>query len=124
MGNWQPKLIPRKTLNGRRKTEIVDDYGWNTDEEDVPSTTFTVENAGVHPVTGYELQALPEGYRDKKAFKVYTTTLLRTVNEGSTDLADEVEADPGIWCKVVKVEDWTYTVQSHYLAYVVEVNER
>ena len=119
---WSPRLIPRKTLNGIRRVQSIDQYGRVSDSLD--ETPFIIENAGVHPITGWELQTLPDGYRDKKAFKVYTTTELRSVMEGTNNLADLVEAQPGVFCTVIKVEDWNYNVQGHYLAYVVEVNER
>lgn len=121
MATWKPKLIPRKTLNGRRLTQSVDEFGLPTDSAPV---TFDVENAGVQPVTGNQLDVLPEGYRDRKNYRVYTTTPVFTAEEASSNLADEIEAYPGVWCKVIKVEPWGYGLQSHYLAYVSEVNER
>lgn len=120
MATWKPKLIPRKTLNGRRRTQTVDEFGLPTESE----TTFTVENAGVQPVAGNQLDVLPEGYRDRKNHRVYTTTPVFTAKEATNGLADQIEAYPGVWCDVIKVEPWDYGLQSHYLAYVSEENER
>jgi len=121
MGTWSPRLIPRKTLNAKRVTGGVDADGYPIDDVDV---AFTVENASVQPVTGYSLQAVPEGYRDNRVVRVYTTTEVLIGDEGTDLKGDQIEFEPGRWGRVVKVEPWQVGVQSHYLAFVVEVNER
>ena len=85
---------------------------------------FTIENASVQPVTGYSLQAVPEGYRDNRVVKIYTTTEVVIGEEGTTLKGDQIEFETGRWGRVIKVEPWQVGVQSHYLAFVVEVNER
>lgn len=121
MATWKPKLIPRKTLNGRRRTQTVDEFGLPVDD---PVVAFTVENAGVQPVPGNQLDVFPEGYRDRRTYKVFTTTPVFTAKEATSGLADQIEAYPDVWCDVIKVEPWDYGLQSHYLAYVSEENER
>lgn len=121
MATWGPTLIPRKTLNGRRRTQTVDEFGIASEDTEV---TFTVENAGVQPTTGDQQSTLPEGYRDSKSYAVYTTTPVYTAEEATSNLADQIEVRDGIWCDVVKVDVWDYGLQSHYLAYVSERNER
>lgn len=121
MATWGPKLIPRKTLNGRRSTQTVDEFGLTTDSS---PTSFTVDNAGVQPVPGDQLDVFPEGYRDRRKYKVYTTTPVFTVEEGSNKLPDQIEVETGIWCDVVRVESWGYGLQAHYLAFVAQENER
>lgn len=120
MASWGPKLIPRKTFNARRREEVTDEFGL-VDETYV---SFTVDNAGAQPVTGYESSALPEGYRDKNVYKVFTTTYVRPSEEGTENYADQIEVEGGKWFTVIKVQNWSYGLQSHYLAYVVEENER
>jgi len=121
MATWQPKLIPRKTLGGRRQTQTVDEFG-------IPTTSapvlFDIENAGVQPVSGHEMNTMPEGYRDRKMYKVFTTTPVFTAVEGSDNLADKIETVSGVWCDVVRVQAWSYGIQSHYEAYVAQENER
>lgn len=121
MSIWSPQLIPRKTLNAKRLTGGVDPDGYPIDDVEAP---FIVENASVQPVTGYALQAVPEGYRDNRVVKVYTTTEVLIADEGTTLKGDLVEFETGRWGRVIKVEPWNVGVQSHYLAFVVEVNER
>ena len=120
MALWNPKLIPRKTLNAMRRTQTLDSFN-------LPSTgsvALTLDNCGVHPVSGQEMQAMPSGYRDRKIYKVYTTTPVYPAEEGTDQYADLIEVKTGIWCSVIKVEEWEYGLQSHYLAYVAEDNER
>ncbi len=121
MGSWNPKLLPRRTFAGRRIAQVLDEF--NIPSEDI--TPFTVEQANAQPVTGHHLEVLPEGYRDKKVYKVYTTTLVKSVEEVTEDYADTIEVLPSEWFKVIKVEPWQgYGLQSHYLAYCVKENER
>jgi hypothetical protein len=121
MGSWNPKLLPRRTFNGRRVSQTLDEFN-------IPSeatVAFTVEQANAQPVTGHHLEVLPEGYRDRKVYKVYTTTPVYSAEEGTDQFSDEIEVLPGEWFKVIKVEAWQgYSLQSHYLAYMAEVNER
>lgn len=117
---WRPKLLPRKTLNAKHVEQVKDEFNRVTTQE----TPFSVENASAHPISGDKAKALPEGYRDKKAFQVYTTTPVEPAREGTDILHDLIETRTGVWCKVVKVEEWTSGLQEHYLAYVTEENER
>lgn len=121
MGPWAPRLIPRKIFNAKRLTGGVDSDGYPIDDVEVP---FTVENASFHPVSGYALQAVPEGYRDSRVGKIYTTTETLIADEGTDLKGDLIEFETGKWARVIKVEPWNVGVQTHYLAYVVEVNER
>lgn len=119
MTDWRPKLIPRKTLNGKRRTETLDAYNIAT----VVEATFTVENAGVQPATGSQMLTVPSGYRDKVAYALYTTTEILPLVEGSDQYADQVEVN-GKWFTAVRVAPWSYGIQSHYEVMLVEVNER
>lgn len=47
-----------------------------------PSSPFSVL-ASIQPLTGRELEALPEGMRTRGRFKMYTEAVLRTVQECS-----------------------------------------
>lgn len=123
MGNLKSILIPRKTLNARRLTQTLDAYNRPTHTP----ANFTVENATIHPVSGWEANALPQGYRDRKLFKVFTTTKLIPAEEGSSNSGDLVEIaqdDLTLWCRVVRCQSWQNGVQSHYEAFVVHENER
>lgn len=109
MSLWRPSSIPRFTYTARRYTQVMDAYN-------IPSTTFVefpVEEAGApQPVIGENQVVLPEGFRNKDLFRIFTTTDVRGVNEGSSERPDLIFIFTH-WYTVVKVHDWTYGVRSH-----------
>ena len=121
---WKPRLIPKRTYQGSRRTQTIE-RGRVTG---ITSTSFTVEDASYHPIKGFEQNTLPSGYRDTEAYKIYSTTKMYPAIEGTDNLADQItlvrQDGSTLLTEVVKVEDWHYNVQGHYLAYVVKVNER
>lgn len=124
MGSFAPRLIPRKTLQGKRLTQMLDSHNLPLPPKEVE---FTIENAGVQPVPGYEANALPSGWRDRKIFKLFTTTKVEPAEEGtdsSGDLVEVVVDGESLWCRVMRVKPWTYGIQSHYEAVLVHENER
>lgn len=120
MASWRPRLIPRKVLQGYRKTASVDEDGAPLPENEIP---FEIENASYQPAKGNDLLAVPSGYRDTVIYRVFTTTPLKSVEEGSDGLADEIEI-LGKRYKVIKLSNWDVGVQSHYEALVSQLNER
>lgn len=120
MASWRPRLIPRKTYQGRRMGVSLDAYGLPTDDAPV---LFDVENASAQPLPSNERMALQEGYRNKRCWRLFTTTTLTAAEEGSTSLGDQVEIN-GHWCDIIRVDDWDVGVQTHYEAICVEENER
>ncbi len=61
--------------------------------------------ASVQPVTGRDLQRMPEGLRTRELVKLYTTTQLRTADEGAGTVADRFAYRGATW-EVQTVEDW------------------
>lgn len=120
MSNFTPRLIPRKQFNAKRESETLDAYNLPT----FTSTTFTIENAGLQPITGEDARATSEGYKDKEIYILYTTTELKGPEEGTSNRGDLVEIEAGKWARVLKVEPWQYGLQSHYKAKLVVENER
>lgn len=120
MALWQPQLIPRRILRAMRITLEYDEYN-------MPSETisyFQVENAGVQPASGKSTNPTLDGYRNKQVFKIFTTTPVRTADEGDRSvIADRIEIYPNRWFAVIAVADWSVGVRSHYEATVVEVNK-
>lgn len=115
MAIWRPTLIPRKTLQATRQTIVYDDYNRPTETE----LPFEAENAGVQPVSGNERKVLPEGLRDKISYRIFTSTPLEGLKEGTTNSGDRVMLY-GDWFRVVRVEIWDTGVQSHYNAVCVK----
>jgi hypothetical protein len=69
-------------------------------------STLTVV-ASVQPLTGKQLQRLPEGLRAKELKAFITQTLLRTVSESEGTPADVVEVPGEGFYQIEKVEDWS-----------------
>lgn len=67
------------------------------------STSTLSITASVQPVTGRELERLPEGMRTTEVVKLYTTTALRTADSGDPD---HISID-GETYEVQLVERWT-----------------
>ena len=66
--------------------------------------------ASVQPMSGKDMEMLPEGRRGSQAVKIYTSTQLRTVDDANPA---EVQAF-GSAFELVTVEPWQSNVISHY----------
>lgn len=77
-------------------------------------STFSIV-ASIQPVTGRDLQTLPEGQRAEETRVVYTTTELRT--RTATVEPDTLSIDSETWA-VTKVERWQAFGGTHYRAMV------
>lgn len=75
-------------------------------------STFVIQ-ASVQPVTGLELQALPEARRNSQVVKFYTDTLLLTASPDGATNPDILEAF-GFDFEVFEVQPWQSNVISHY----------
>jgi hypothetical protein len=78
---------------------------------------FTIE-ASVQPLSGKELENLPEGRRKRAAFKLFTDTSLRTVNQENPDLvrlesASQTQGTEEVY-EVITVAHWNNAVLPHY----------
>ena len=124
MTQWTPKLIPKTTFQGSRQEQVVDEDGIVTRT----TTSFIVESASYQPITGIAQNTVPEGFRDSEIYKVYTTTKVLSSQEGSDQLADQIDIirkdGVVVTTEVVKVEPWDYNIQGHYCAMVAKINER
>lgn len=90
--------------------------GTRTNGRYTPGATSTFDiTASVQPVTGRDLQSLPEGQRAEETRIVYTTTELRT--RTATVDPDSISIDSETWA-VVKVERWQAFGNTHYRAFV------
>lgn len=119
-GLFSPRLLPRKTFTAEITTVTLDEFNLETEATE----QFTLENCGLHPVTGWTLNTLPEGYRDKRAWHLYTTTPVSFIVEGENTKPLRVQVKPNLWAVAIKAEDWEYGLQSHTKLTLVEENER
>lgn len=69
-------------------------------------TSFELEGS-LQPMRGHELLVLPEGQRGQARWKIYTTTLLQTIDEDTSTPADRLEVD-GKDLVVVKVQAYQH----------------
>lgn len=53
------------------------------------ASTFTI-SASVQPLMGDDMQLIPEGFRQRKTRKAYTTTKLNTVDQDTETPEDEI----------------------------------
>lgn len=113
---FKPKLIPRLELKCKVITKATTGSGWPEDRvEDIPN----LENCGVQPITGWQINALPEGLRNSAKYRLYTTSELSHYEEREGAPIMKVEWDSK-WWEVREVRKWNYGVQSHYEAILVE----
>ena len=73
------------------------------------------QRGNIQPLTGKELQQLPEGDRQREAKKIYTAFALQN--------GDVVRAG-GVDYEVQAVEDWTAFALPHFKARLVRIEEQ
>lgn len=78
-------------------------------------STFSII-ASVQPVTGRQLQDLPEGQRGTETIAIYTRTELKT---RSADSEPDLVDNEGVPFEVVRVERWRAFSDVHYRAYAM-----
>ena len=81
-------------------------------------TTLT---GSLQPLSPRDLQVLPEGYRVKQGYKLYTDLKLNTVRESGSKLADRVTAY-GETFVVMSTERWNGTDLPYYKALLLLEN--
>jgi len=93
-----------------------------TDGRFVPGTPTTSSiEATVQPANGRDMQTLPEGERQKRGIKLYTTTLLYLADQDAKRLADRI-AYEGESFEVRHVEEQPRIIP-HYKALALRVDE-
>jgi hypothetical protein len=80
-------------------------------------TTFTIR-ANVQPVPAIVMETLPEGYRTKSAFILYTNTELLTAEDNNNN--PDIVLLYGKRYFVTKKEIWQNTILAHYEIIVVK----
>jgi len=78
--------------------------------------------ASLQPLAGDELETLPEGLREKGAYRLYTDFALRAENQQAETIGDKVTLF-GKEYLVVFVEPWQNNVIPHYKAIVSEADD-
>lgn len=74
----------------------------------------------IQPLSGKEMDSLPEGRRERASYVLITTTPMRGVEPGTNP--DEVLAF-GAWCEVYKCEPWQSGILPHYRCILQKLND-
>ena len=77
------------------------------------STSTLSVIASIQPVTGYDLENLPEGQHSENVRHVYTTTELKARQDGFAP--DKFAIDSETW-EVWRLERWEDGAETHYRA--------
>lgn len=105
-------LLDAANLQGRRKTFTSNPDSVFDNDGTYSYTTFDVENSSVQPLSDRNQLLLEEGIREYEAYTVYTTTPLKTVQEATQELADQIYID-GLagynWYTVLKARKYSIT---------------
>jgi hypothetical protein len=72
---------------------------------------FTIQACSLQPETGYTLNTIPEGYRTKGVYSFWTTTPVRTLEQGTDQLSDQIKIN-GQWFSILRSQPW---VESDFL---------
>lgn len=76
----------------------------------------------IQPLSGKEMDRLPEGRRERASYTLYTTTAMRGVDTVAQTNPDEVLAF-GRWCEVFKAEPWQSGILPHYRCILQQLND-
>lgn len=103
-----------KTGPGTYTVTRTTDGGHDSKGRAVAGSASTFEiTASVQPMSGRDVQLLPEGYHGKETQKLYTTTALVAVD--ASNEPDEVSIGGENW-KVIMVKHWEAFGSDHYKA--------
>jgi hypothetical protein len=114
--------LGRRTLSCVRPGGAYDTNGRWTEGSSAP---FTIEGS-VQPIRARDLESLPEGRRAGAAFRVYTDTRLRTVDDKAQKNPDRLTfrvpsfdtTAPLLTYEVIAVFEWQNGIVPHYKAIV------
>lgn len=84
-------------------------------------TTLTVEG-NMQPLSGYEMQMLPESFRSRESRKLYCVAPVYSIREAESKEPDIVEAD-GKDFEVHKVKQYQMGVLDHFEATLIRVEQ-
>lgn len=116
MANRRSGLIPRRNLQGRRITEVRNDFN---EVVSLTPTTFTLQNCTVQPYVGLDTMAGQDGFNNVTAYTIFTDTKVSAGKEGTNNKPDEIMVN-GAWCRVIKVKPWQNGLIPHYEIVVIE----
>ena len=78
--------------------------------------------ASVQPATGKDMQNLPEGRRNGAVFAVYTSTEIKTAEQGPSPTKADQLVIGGVRYEALHVEPWQNNVIPHYRALFARIS--
>ena len=114
LNNFQ--LLDTVVLTGRRKVFVKDVNSPFSNAGVYSYVSFNIENASAQPISNNNNNSnqllLADGIREYEAYTIYTSTLMKSSEETTTELADQVQLN-GIyglnWFTVVKSKKHSMT---------------
>lgn len=90
------------------------------------ATTDSTITASIQPLTGEDMEELPEARRESEGYNMYTSTQVRTVQEaGSNQNADRIVFN-GKEYEVHQVRPWqnntNFTIVNHYRYFILRID--
>ena len=118
------KFLDPVILTGRRKVFTASGTSVFSNSGSFSYETFNVENVSVQPVAKDTQILQADGIREYEAYFVYTSTPLKSSEEATLELADQIQID-GVygldWFTVVRVKKHSITSNgSQYEAIVIK----
>ena len=86
------------------------------------SNTVLTINGNMQPLSGYEIQMLPESFRSRESRKFYCVDPIYSIREAQSKEPDIVEAD-GKDFEVHKVKQYQMGVLDHFEATLIRVEQ-
>ena len=115
-------LLESASLTGRRKVFVKDVNSPFENSGTYQYTSFTITNSSVQPLSNNTQQLLPEGIREYEAYTIYTATPMKSSEEATTELADQVQLNglQGLdWFTVIKSRKHSMTSSGNQYEVIV-----
>lgn len=95
--------------------------GRHVPDNDVTSTINITCSA--QPLTGKEMETLPENRRNTSSYRVFTETELQTTND-ATGLKPDRLTLFGKLCEIIEVQPWQNGLINHYSCVASEIDDK
>lgn len=90
------------------------------------ATTDSTITASIQPLTGEDMQSLPEARRESEAYNMFTSTQVRTVQEAGSNQNSDRILFGGKEFEVHQVHTWqnnaNFTIVNHYRYFILRID--
>lgn len=95
--------------------------GRHVPENDITSTINITASA--QPLTGKEMETLPENRRNTSAYKIFTRTELKTTDDATGLKPDRMTLFNKL-CEIIQVQPWQNGLINHYECIASEIDDK